>query len=135
MGVGSEIRDPEKTYSESRIQGSKRPRIPDPGVKKAPDPGSPIRIRNTAGRCLLRTKIFGLILVYYYVACSAYRQHDSRCLLPAVWNSLHHQISCIRFQFQFVMSIFYLLRRVDRYSIYSKLDELPYMYRHAPTQR
>ncbi len=29
---GSEIRDPEKTYSGSRI--------PDPGVKKAPDPGS-----------------------------------------------------------------------------------------------
>ncbi len=30
MGLGSEIRDPEKTYSGSRIQGSKRPRIPDP---------------------------------------------------------------------------------------------------------
>jgi hypothetical protein len=29
---GSEIQDPEKTYSGSRI--------PDPGVKKAPDPGS-----------------------------------------------------------------------------------------------
>jgi hypothetical protein len=29
---GSEIRDPEKTYSGSRI--------PDPGIKKAPDPGS-----------------------------------------------------------------------------------------------
>jgi hypothetical protein len=29
---GSEIRDPEKTHSGSRI--------PDPGVKKAPDPGS-----------------------------------------------------------------------------------------------
>jgi hypothetical protein len=29
---GSEIRDPEKTYSGSRI--------PDPGVKKAPEPGS-----------------------------------------------------------------------------------------------
>jgi hypothetical protein len=29
---GSEIRDPEKTYSGSRV--------PDPGVKKAPDPGS-----------------------------------------------------------------------------------------------
>jgi hypothetical protein len=29
---GSEIRDPEKTYSGSCI--------PDPGVKKAPDPGS-----------------------------------------------------------------------------------------------
>jgi hypothetical protein len=32
MGLGSEIWDPEKTYSGSRIQ--------DPGVKKAPDPGS-----------------------------------------------------------------------------------------------
>jgi hypothetical protein len=29
---GSEIGDPEKSYSRSRI--------PDPGVKKAPDPGS-----------------------------------------------------------------------------------------------
>jgi hypothetical protein len=28
---GSQIRDPEKTYSGSRIQGSKRHRIPDPG--------------------------------------------------------------------------------------------------------
>jgi hypothetical protein len=38
---GSEIRDPEKTYSGSRI--------PDSGVKKhpIPDPGSRIRIRNT----------------------------------------------------------------------------------------
>jgi hypothetical protein len=32
MGLGSWIRDPEKTYSESRI--------PNPGVKEAPDPGS-----------------------------------------------------------------------------------------------
>jgi hypothetical protein len=30
MGLGSEIRDLEKTYSGSRIQGSKRHRIPDP---------------------------------------------------------------------------------------------------------
>ncbi len=29
-GLGSEIRDPENTYSGSRIQGSKRHRIPDP---------------------------------------------------------------------------------------------------------
>ncbi len=38
---GSEIRDPEKTYSGSWI--------PDPGSRgqKAPDPGSRIRIRNT----------------------------------------------------------------------------------------
>jgi hypothetical protein len=30
MGLGSEIRDPEKTFSGSRIQGSKRHQIPDP---------------------------------------------------------------------------------------------------------
>jgi hypothetical protein len=30
MNLGSGIRDPEKTYSGSRIQGSKRQRIPDP---------------------------------------------------------------------------------------------------------
>ncbi len=30
MSLGSGIRDPEKTYSWSRIQGSKRQRIPDP---------------------------------------------------------------------------------------------------------
>jgi hypothetical protein len=36
---GSGIWDPEKTHSGSGI--------PDPGVKKAPDPGSRIRIRNT----------------------------------------------------------------------------------------
>jgi hypothetical protein len=29
---GSEIRDPEKTYSGSQIQGSKRYRIPDPDL-------------------------------------------------------------------------------------------------------
>jgi hypothetical protein len=42
MVLGSGIRDPEKTYYRSRI--------PDPGVKKhpIPDPGSRIRIRNTA---------------------------------------------------------------------------------------
>jgi hypothetical protein len=32
MALGSGLRDPEKTYSGSGI--------PDPGVKKAPDPGS-----------------------------------------------------------------------------------------------
>ncbi len=30
MGLGSEIRDPEKTYSGSRIQGSKKAPDPDP---------------------------------------------------------------------------------------------------------
>jgi hypothetical protein len=39
MGLGSEIRDPR---SEIRDPGSGKNlfRIPDPGVKKAPDPGS-----------------------------------------------------------------------------------------------
>jgi hypothetical protein len=32
---GSEIRDPEKTYSGSRIQGSKKHPIPDPGSGSA----------------------------------------------------------------------------------------------------
>jgi hypothetical protein len=49
---GSEIRDPVKTYSGSRIQGSKRHRIPDPGIKKAPDPGSRILIRNTETKAI-----------------------------------------------------------------------------------
>jgi hypothetical protein len=33
MGLGSEIRDPEKTYFGSRIQGSKK--APDPGAGSA----------------------------------------------------------------------------------------------------
>jgi hypothetical protein len=47
MVLGSGIRDPRSGIRKkpipdpgSRIQGSKRHRIPDPGVKKAPDPGS-----------------------------------------------------------------------------------------------
>jgi hypothetical protein len=36
MGLGSGIRDPEKIYSQSQI--------PDPGVKKARDPGSQTHI-------------------------------------------------------------------------------------------
>ncbi len=40
MVLGSRIRDPGS--------GKNLFRIPDPGVKKAPDPGSRIRIRNTA---------------------------------------------------------------------------------------
>jgi hypothetical protein len=39
MVLGSGIRDPGS--------GKNLFRIPDPGVKKAPDPGSRIRIRNT----------------------------------------------------------------------------------------
>ncbi len=36
MDMGSEIRDPVKTYSGSRIQGSKRHRIPDPDPQHCP---------------------------------------------------------------------------------------------------
>jgi hypothetical protein len=40
MGLGSGIRDPGS--------GKNLFQIPDPGIKKAPDPGSRIRVRNTA---------------------------------------------------------------------------------------
>jgi hypothetical protein len=40
MGLGFGIRDPEKIYSGSRIQGSKRHRIPDSGSGSATLPGS-----------------------------------------------------------------------------------------------
>jgi hypothetical protein len=49
---GFGIRDPEKNLF----------RIPDPGVKKAPDPGSRIRICNTAKIChLCSEKVFLLV--------------------------------------------------------------------------
>jgi hypothetical protein len=35
---GSEIWDPEKTYSGSRIQGSKKHRIQDPDPQQCPEP-------------------------------------------------------------------------------------------------
>jgi hypothetical protein len=38
--VLSRIPDPDPTFAPSRIQGVKKHRIPDPGGKKAPDPGS-----------------------------------------------------------------------------------------------
>ncbi len=44
MGLESEIRYPEKTYSGSRIQGSKRHRIPDPDPQHWWDPGYEIHI-------------------------------------------------------------------------------------------
>jgi hypothetical protein len=40
---GSEIWDPEKTYSESRIPGSKRHRIPDPGSGSATLPKAVVK--------------------------------------------------------------------------------------------
>ncbi len=56
----SGIRDPEKTYSGSRI--------PDPGVKKhpIPDPGSRIRIRNTAYTIpVLRLKFLNIFFTFF----------------------------------------------------------------------
>jgi hypothetical protein len=52
FGIRAEIRDPEKTYSGSQIQGSIRHRISDPWGQKGT--GSRIRIRNTASeyKCL-----------------------------------------------------------------------------------
>jgi hypothetical protein len=47
-------------------------RIPDPGVKKAPDPGSRIRIRNTGSQ-----GIFGFFFVYGYRTASSAAPSDS----------------------------------------------------------
>ncbi len=51
---GFGIRDPEKNLF----------RIPDPGVKKAPDPGSRIRIRNTGQYLKILSKIPDLRYLY-----------------------------------------------------------------------
>jgi hypothetical protein len=58
----SEIRDPEKTYSGYRI--------PDPGVKKAPDPGSRIRIRNTGKRIIF--------IIIFIVADTSWKWREAR---------------------------------------------------------
>jgi hypothetical protein len=54
-GCSSRIPDPDPevlfTHPGSRIQVSKRPRIPDPGVKKAPDPGSHCSCPRIPSRC------------------------------------------------------------------------------------
>ena len=44
------------------------PRIPDPGVKKAPNPGSRIRIRNTASVVLFLKHFFAYYLLFNSVA-------------------------------------------------------------------
>ncbi len=52
---GSEIRDPEKTYSGSRIQGSKRHRIPDPQHCKIQlRSTSPFDLKSCLSFCTLR---------------------------------------------------------------------------------
>ncbi len=62
MGLESEIRDPKKS-------------IPDPGVKKASDPRSRIRIRNTgSGLSTLFIQLVILLwLSFIYAEISKYR--------------------------------------------------------------
>jgi len=57
MVLGAEIRDPEKTYSVTRI--------PDPGVKKAPDPGSgsaTLIKREDRTHCIVNDRSYGEII-------------------------------------------------------------------------
>ena len=68
MGLGSGIRDPrsgiqdpEKTYSGSRI--------PDPGVKKAPDPGS-------GSATLINSEMFSPILIGSFSPVTAPRLEE-----------------------------------------------------------
>jgi hypothetical protein len=70
MGLGSEIQDPEKIYSRSRIQGSKRHRIPDTGfatlkkVKESKDKDKQVHI--TTGICCLTGTFFTKMEVIYF---------------------------------------------------------------------
>ncbi len=73
MDLGSEIR-PEKTFSGSRI--------PDPGVKKAPDPGSgsatlPVRVRKERHSFPPRPSTIQKLLLRYVCEKNAILFHPS----------------------------------------------------------
>ncbi len=81
---GSEIRDPEKTYSGSRIQGSKRHRIPDPGSGSA----TLLPALHFSEACDIRCSIsllsscfsFGLYLFYSYNFCTCIFDFNEKIL-------------------------------------------------------
>jgi hypothetical protein len=68
MGLGSEVRDPEKTYSGSWMKGSKRHRIPDPDPQHCEN----VRILCTVVLYILRRgRPFGIwirirMLIFYH---------------------------------------------------------------------
>jgi hypothetical protein len=106
MVLGSGIREPG-----SGIRKKKPFRIPDPGVKKAPDPGSRIRIRNTglyaeenAGCCLYAEENAGCCLYAEENAgCSLCHPDENCCLyktakMPIVLSAiLKRTASCCLF--------------------------------------
>ena len=84
MGLGSGVRD----------QGSRKNlfRIPDPGVKKAPDSGSRIRIRNTAVHCTVIRKPSVSKSVIFLLSCS----FTAILCVPDVWEEGNCQL--VRFE-------------------------------------
>jgi hypothetical protein len=79
-GCSSRIPDPDAEFLPSRI--------PDPGVKKAPNPGSRIRIRNTDSQnrpvlwirdILVRVRIRGSVPLTYGYGSGFFRQWLTRC--------------------------------------------------------
>jgi hypothetical protein len=94
MGLGSEIQDPEKNLF----------RILDPGVKKAPDPGS--RGQKGTGKMSQKDECWNKILLwviyhkkYSYVGTKAFSKG---------WNQVH----CV------ILTIFRLLLNLDPHSQY-----------------
>ncbi len=90
-GLG--IRDPEKTYSGSRIQGSKRHRIQDPGVKKAriPDPQHWDKVRKNAH-----------IYKGLYHEWIIQIPHLSDCKSTEIFKSRHQEIMSINWKNSFI---------------------------------
>ncbi len=74
------IRDPEKTYPQSWIL--------DPGVKKAPDPGSRIQIRNTGINYQIFKRINNAVKIFQQAYFLQYYVHF-RTHLTIIVNTLH----------------------------------------------
>ena len=79
--LGSGIRDPGS--------GKNLFRVPDPGVKKAPDPGSRIRIRNTASSNYHElVKKYGIFLLTRKKIQKYENDHFSGCFLILFFSKL-----------------------------------------------
>jgi hypothetical protein len=77
MGLGSEIRDPRS--------GKKLFRIPDPGVKKAPDPGSgSATLDNSQKDTLQNVNLFYMIMKDFPNECSQNLKKSYTYIFPAI---------------------------------------------------
>jgi hypothetical protein len=91
-GCSSRIPDPDADFLPSRT------RIPDPGVKKAPNPGSRIRIRNTGQRQNTDPRI--------------------RTQVSRIHNTAKKQPACTTGTYLLTLRKFFKINSVYRYRIY-----------------